>query len=110
MIVKDEAKLLRIRESVLLDEFKSGRPDVVGGSTSLLARTKTLNSYPTIAQCYFACEPLAVLGTEVESGPGVISGNSTTFFALNLGSTTPPVGAQILVTYVGNRWVFRYDA
>jgi hypothetical protein len=110
MIVKDEARLLKIREGALLDEFKNGRPDAVGGSTSLLARTKTLNSYPMTAQCYFACEPLAVLGTEVENGPGIVSGNSTTFFALNLGSTTPTVGAQIVVTYVGNRWVFRYDA
>jgi hypothetical protein len=110
MILQDEARLLRLRESALFDEFKDNRPDFVAGSLSLLARTKVLHSYPTLASCYFACEPLAVLGTETEGGPGVVSGNSTTFFALNLGSTIPPSGTQIVVTNVGNRWVFRYDS
>jgi hypothetical protein len=110
MMLKDEAKLLSVREAFFYDELKNGRPDVVGGAPSLLARTKVLNTYPSVSQCYYACEPLFLLGTEVENGPGLISGTSTTFFALNLGSVIPPVGTQIIAAFVGNRWVFRYDA
>lgn len=109
MIASDEARRLKIREAALLDEFQKGRPDYVGAAPCLLARTKTLNTYPSNAASFFACEPLAVLGAEVEGGPGTVSGNGTTFFAMNLGATVPPVGAQVIVTYVFNRWVFRYD-
>ena len=43
-----------------------------------------------VAQCYFACQPLTVLGAEVEGGPASISAISSTFFALNLGIDRPP--------------------
>jgi hypothetical protein len=110
MRARDEARRLRIRETTLADDLKCQISDSSRGNPSLLARTTVVSSYPTAAQCYFACQPAAVLGVEVEGGPGTISVLSSTFFALNVGSTIPPVGTQILATFAGNRWVFRYDA
>ena len=38
-----------------------------------------------------------------------IATDGNTFFALNLGTAIPPQGTPIVATFVGNRWVFRYD-
>ena len=106
----DDARRLFVRESALAEDVKRGFTDPTLGSPSLLAVTTTLYAYPTTAQCYYACVPLTLLGDEVEGGAGVITSGSATFFALNIGTSTPPAGTQVLVTFVGNRWVFRYDA
>jgi hypothetical protein len=106
----DDARRLFVRENALADDVKRGFTDPSLGSPSLLAVTTTLNAYPTTAQCYYACVPLTLLGNEVEGGPGVVTPGGETFFALNIGSTVPPSGTQVLTTFVGNRWVFRYDA
>jgi hypothetical protein len=109
MLETDDAKRLRMRETTLADDL--GRLDSAPpiGAPSLLASTTTLRTYPTTAQCFFACQPLTLLGAEVEGGPGALTVGTDTFLALNLGSSVPPVGTQILATFVGNRWVFRYD-
>jgi hypothetical protein len=75
----------------------------------MIARTVSLGSYPATAGRYFACHPLTILGVEAEGGLGLLTTEDATFFALNLGSTIPPAGTAILVTFVGNRWAFRYD-
>jgi hypothetical protein len=106
----DKARRLDIREASLADDLSRSLSDISSGSPCLVARTVALSSYPSVAQCYFACQPLTVLGAEVEGGSGSTTVTSSTFFALNLGSTIPPVGTQVLATFVGNRWVFRYDA
>jgi hypothetical protein len=106
---QDEAKRLRIRDVTLVDEFSQMGRDPSLGMPCLVASTKKLSSYPTSAQSFFACSPLTVLGLEVEGGTGTLTLGSSTFFALNLGSAVPPMGANIVVTFVDNRWVFRYD-
>jgi|SRR5579883_2593601 len=110
MSADDEATRLRIRDFGLLDELTRCDPQVASGSPCLVARTTTLTTYPSTAQVFYACEPLTVLGAEVEGGLGVVSVMPGTFFALNLGGTVPPVGTEVLVSFTGNRWVFRYDA
>ncbi len=113
MLNSDDAWRLFTREVALTDEVKRRDSDPTLGLISLLASTTTLSKYPTTASSYYACQPLTLLGTEVEGGPGVVSSTSTTsatFFALNIGSTVPPSGTQIVVTRVDNRWVFRYDS
>ena len=105
----DEAKRLRIQDATLVDGFSQAGRDPSLGMPCLAAQTKALATYPTGAQTFFACSPLTILGTEVEGGAGTISSGSSTFFALNLGSAVPPVGSNLLVTFVDNRWVFRYD-
>ncbi len=75
----------------------------------MVAQTKSISSYPTAANRFFACAPAGVLGPEVEGGPGTVSTTGSTFFALNLGTAVPPSGTNVLCTYTRYRWVFRYD-
>jgi hypothetical protein len=110
MISSDDAKRLFTREVALADDVRRRDSDPTLGLPNLLAQTTTLKAYPTTAQCYYACEPLTVLGAEVEGGAGTTSASPSTFFALNIGSTIPPSGTQVVTTFVGNRWVFRYDS
>jgi len=105
----DNSRRLQIREFALSEEVKRTLIDPFLGSSSLLVRTTTVRTYPTSAQVYYACQPLTLLGTEIEGNAGVSTTTNSIFFALNVGSTIPPVGTQVVVTFVGNRWVFRYD-
>ena len=109
MSSEDEIRALRRRH----DDLKNSIPDqpvYVGDNPTVLALTTTLQTYPTDAQCFFACQILSLLGAESEGGSGIVVPGSGTFFALNLGSTIPPSGTQVLASFVGNRWVFRYDS
>jgi hypothetical protein len=110
MIDPDDAKRLFLRDAVLADVVVRQESDPPLGAPSLLARTTVLSAYPTRAQCYYACEPLTLLGLEVEGGSGVLTEVDATFLALNIGNSVPPVGTQVLATFVSNRWVFCYDA
>ena len=105
----DEATRFQIRESALGEDVRRGLIDPFLGAPSLLVRTTILRTYPATAQSYFACQPLTLLGKEIEGGGGVTTATTSSFFALNLGLTVPPVGTQVVATFVGNRWVFRYD-
>jgi hypothetical protein len=109
MNVADEAKRLRIRETALTAEFFRSLSEGASGSESMVARTVSLGSYPTTAQSYFALNPITVLGAEVEGGSATLTAEPGIFFALNIGSTIPPTGTDLLVTFIGNRWAFRYD-
>lgn len=106
---RDEAKRLRIRDAQRADGAKRPDPGPTGGAPCLVARTKVARAYPTAAASYYACETQTVTGPEVEGGPATVSGDGTTFFALNLGTAVPPQGTPIVATFVGNRWVFRHD-
>ena len=105
----DEAKRLRIRDATLSDGFSQTGRDPSLGTVCLVVQTKTVSAYPTGAQSFYACSPLTILGPEVEGGPGALTSGGSTLFALNLGSAIPPIGVNVLATFVDNRWVFRYD-
>jgi hypothetical protein len=107
--LRDEAKRLRIRDANLGVEFSQSGRDPSLGMPCLVAQTKTIATYPSVAQSFFACSPATVLGPESEGGAGTITQGTSTFLALNLGLAIPPVGTSILTTFVDNRWVFRYD-
>ena len=106
---QDDALRCQVREAALAEDVRRNLVAPFLGAPSLLARTATLRTYPTAAQSYYACQSLTLLGTEIEGGGGTITSATSAFFALNLGSTVPPSGTQIVTTFVGNRWVFRYD-
>jgi hypothetical protein len=106
----DDAVRLRMEDASLTDSLSQVERDPSLGMPCLVAQTRTLSRYPTSAQQFFACSPLSVLGPEVEGGTGTLSVGNSTFFALNLGSAIPPSGTSVIVTYVDNRWVFRFDA
>ena len=110
MIDFDELKRLQTRETAINDDIDRRDLNPAFGSPSILASTTTLSVYPTSAQRFFACIPLTLLGTEQEGASGVTTPGYGPFFALNLGSTIPPSGTQVLTTFIGSRWVFRHDA
>ena len=110
MIPLDDSKRLRLRGDALAEDVERQDADPPIGAPTLLAQTTTRTTYPATAQGFFACLPLTLLGIETEGAPGAISPGDSPFFALNLGGSIPPSGTQIVTTFVGNRWVFRYDA
>jgi hypothetical protein len=105
----DEAKRLRVRDAALADDLLRPRTAPTEGAPCLVVTMTTLGSYPSTPSCFFVCNPITVLGAETEGGTGILTSDNSTFFAYNLGSAVPPQGTAVLVTFVGNRWVFRYD-
>lgn len=105
----DDAFRLRLEGTSLIDALSQLKGDPSLGMPCLVARTKAISRYPTTAQAFYACGSISVLGAEVEGASGTLSVGPATFLALNLGSAVPPVGSNLLVTFVENRWVFRYD-
>jgi len=106
----DEAKRLRIRDDTIGDTLSVLPQTLDSGSPCLIAQTTKLKTYPTSAQQFFACQPVAVLGTETEGGQAIFTPHTSTFLALNLGPVVPPLGTNVIASFIGNRWVFRYDA
>ena len=106
----DEARALRNRLEELEQALASIEARDVEPGTSRLARTKMISSYPTGPLAMYGMEPLVLLGAEAEGNAGVVSGDGSTFYALNLGSGSPPAGTQVIVSAVAHRWCFRYDA
>lgn len=105
-----ETRTLRDRQSAAaadLDRSAGGAPH---GAAALLVATTTATLYPTSAGVAYACVPLGINGDEAEGAAAtyvVMSANI--LFALNLGSSIPPNGANIVVHAVGGRWCFRWD-
>ena len=106
---RDEAKRLRNRDGTRADLARRLDLAPTAGSPCLAARTKVVRSYPTSPPAYYACESQMIVGPEVEGAAATITTNGDTFWALNLGTAVPPQGTPIVVTFVGSRWVFRYD-
>jgi hypothetical protein len=105
----DDAARLRAARSA--SDAKASRPpgSASRGAPCMVAQTKTVTTYPTAAGKYFACAPVDVTGAETEGGSGTFTVATTTFYALNLGTAIPVTGTNVLVTFVDNRWTFRYD-
>jgi hypothetical protein len=106
----DEARRLRVRDEDISNALTSSPYLADPGSPCLVLQTTTLTTYPSTAQSFFACVPVAVLGAETEGGQAALTPLAPTLFAFNLGAALPPKGTNVVSSYVGNRWVFRYDA
>ena len=107
---RDEAKRLRVRDDAITGDLSVVPYLADPGTPCLVARTTRLATYPTSARSFFACTPVPVLGAEVEGGAATLTPLTPTFYALNLGGAIPPQGTDVIASFVGNRWVFRYDA
>lgn len=103
----EDAELLRRDAGLDRDERSREVESGVGGSRSLLAKTKTVTTYPTAAARFYACEIQGLLGTESEGSTGTLTPQRT-IYAYNLGASIPPTGTPVLLTEVPYRWVFRY--
>ena len=107
---RDEAKRLRARDDAIAGDLSAAPYLADPGTPCLVAQTTSISAYPTAAKRFFACTPVAVLGGEVEGGAATLSALSPVLFALNVGGAVPPQGTNVISSFVGNRWVFRYDA
>ena len=107
---RDEAKRLRVRDDAIAGDLGAGPYLADPGTPCLVARTTKVNAYPTSAKSFFACSPVAVLGAESEGGQATLTALPPVFFALNLGGAIPTQGTDVIASFVGTRWVFRYDA
>ena len=110
MSIRDEAERLRIRDDAIAGGLSAAPYLADPGTPCLVAQTTKVSTYPTSAQNFFACSPVVVLGAEVEGARATLTALSPIFYALNLGSAIPPQGTDVVASFVGNRWVFRYDA
>jgi hypothetical protein len=106
---QSEIDRLRFDDADAVDAASREPLDKAAGAPSLVCKTTTCTTYPTAAMRFYCVTPQSVLGTETEGSTGTFTGTPGTFKALNLGSAIPPSGTQVLVTFVGHRWVFRYD-
>ena len=80
------------------------------GSAALIVKTYTKTTYPTSAAAFYACSPQLITGNETEGGtPTFTTDGNTTIYGLNLGTSIPPSGTQVVLHSVGGRWCFRYD-
>lgn len=106
---QDEAE--RLRQSADSDAADSSRAPggAAAGAACVAAQTKTVSVYPTSAAAYYACQTIAVTGTETEGGSGTTTADGDTLYAYNLGSAIPASGTKVLLTRVAWRWVFRHD-
>lgn len=110
MSTRDEAKRLRVRDDAIAGDLSAAPYLTDPGTPCLVARTTRVSTYPTSAQSFFACTPVTVFGAETEGGAATLTSLAPVFFALNLGGALPPQGTNVIASFVGNRWVFRYDA
>ena len=110
MITQDDSRRYTTEEQILSEDINRRDMSPALSSPSVLAKTTVLSVYPTTASSYFGCLPQSLYGAEQEGATGIVLSGSSSFFALNLGSTVPPIGTLVLATFTGNRWVFRYDA
>ena len=110
MSIRDDAKRLRVRDDAIAGDL-SAAPYLADPGTPCLVRRRR-RSAPTRPRraSFFACSPVAVFGAETEGSPATLSPLTPIFYALNLGGTIPAQGTNVILSFVGNRWVFRYDA
>ena len=105
----DEAERLRILAREDAEARSRFDPGQIGGAPTLVVQTVTVKTYPTVAQRFYGVKAVTILGAEVESQAGSVTTGSGIFYALNIGSAVPPVGTQLIATFIGNRWILTFN-
>jgi hypothetical protein len=105
------ARTIRDRHDAIQRTVDRNVADGPHGAGALLVQTFTKTTYPVAAASFYAVHPVTVNGVETEgTAASYVVDTSTTYYAINEGTTIPPSGTNVLVSGVGGRWVFRYDA
>jgi hypothetical protein len=106
----DEARVLRLRLREMEDEAhrRSGGGGC-GQAWTYLLRTVSLGSYPAEAARFFACESVVADGVEAVGEPVTLAAGRGPIFALNVGTTIPPVGTVVAASAVDGYYTFQYD-
>ena len=105
-----DSRIERERQKALSGVIDRVVPFAADGSTAVLLTTTTITTYPSTAGVFFASNPTEIDGSEVEGGAASYAPDTTqVVYALNVGTTIPPVGTRVVANSIGGRWVFRYD-
>ena len=105
-----ETRILRDRQAAARGSAARLVPFPEDGAVAILAQTRVVVSYPTVAAAFYACSPLQVDGPETEGATATFTEDGTrTIYAFNLGTQVPPAGSRIIAHACGGRWTFRYD-
>jgi len=105
----DDAAQLRRRHQELVDDLDRIVEGTVGASDCRTARTVTVTTYPTTPNVMFAIQITDTVCAETEGATPTITLQSGTEYALNMGSTIPANGTDILIERSPNGyWVFTY--
>jgi len=108
--VYNDLRVLRDRQLAASDALdRSGGQDPYG-SAAMCVITTTVETYPTVAATFYACNPELLTGTEAEGTAATFTvDTSTIIYAVNVGTAIPPSGTKLVIHAVGGRWAFRYD-
>lgn len=105
----DYGELERLRERLREIENGSVTTEETSGRVSLLARTRSVGSYPSAALKVYSCEILHVMGAETEGATPTKYPTGVYIFAANLGTAVPAQGTEVLLTYQPHTWTFQHD-
>jgi hypothetical protein len=86
-----------------LDDVEEG-----AGAPCRVGTTSTQGAYPTTSLAFYYMTITAVTGSEVEGATATFTAGTDHFFACNIGSAIPPIGTELVCTFVDYRWTFRY--
>jgi hypothetical protein len=107
------ARTIRNRQQDLgrrLDWAAGSDDNPPAGDPSMLVFLTAIETYPTSAQSFYACNPVELDGVEAEGATAdIVIDNTTVIFAWNCGTQIPPQGTILTVDGVSGGWVFRYD-
>ncbi len=105
----DEARSLRHRLAEMAVTIATAESrDGSAGCQAIVLRTKTVNTYPTSAGSFYACDVVTVGGTEAEGSAGSFAAAGTVY-ALNVGTKKPPTGTRVVASLQDGRFIFQYD-
>lgn len=105
----EEIERLRADVDAIDDASSRDGEDPGAGHQPLLAQTQAVSTYPTVAKSFYSVQQVVLTGAESEGGGGTLSTQGDHFWALNTGSAIPPVGTQVLLSWVPFRWIFQHD-
>jgi hypothetical protein len=74
----------------------------------VVAKTTAIGTYPSGGSKFYAVVPQVLSGAEAEGQPGAFAPLSSAFFALNIGTGTPPVGSPVVARWRPRRWSFQW--
>lgn len=105
-----ELRVMRQRHMDAADALDRSADLPPYGSDAQCAKTTTIETYPTSATAFYACNPVQITGTQTEGAAATLTVDaSTVIYAENVGSQIPPSGTYLVIHSVNSRWCFRYD-
>ena len=106
----DETRILRDRQASMEAAIDSAPSRRTACADARLVQTTQVNTYPTVAGAYYACNPVQINGPPIEGGAATyVPDTKTVIVCWNNGSQIPPQGTVLVAHYVAGRAVFSYS-